>query len=70
MLVEGEGSVVWAIVGCVFEARRSMMSETLTAAVVLLATTGARDGSKTSGSVVSVNCGKVKSGGDAEEVDV
>jgi len=46
------------------------MSETLTAAVVLLATTGARDGSKTSGSVVSVNCGKVKSGGDAEEVDV
>ena len=46
------------------------MSETLTAVVVLLATTGAGDGSKTSGSVVSVNCGKVKSGGDAEEVDV
>ena len=46
------------------------MSETLTAAVVLLATTGAGDGSKTSGSVVSVNCGKVKSGGDGEEVEV
>ena len=39
------------------------MSGTRTASVVLLATTGTRDGS---GSVVSVNCGKVKSGGDGE----
>ena len=70
-LVEGEGWLAWSIVGRVLEALRSMMSDTRTAAVVLLATTGMRDGSKTLGSVVSVNCGKVNKGGSGgKEVEM
>ena len=51
------------------------MSETFTMAVVLLFTTGARDGSKTLGFGVSVDCGKInkvcsEGGGEEVEVDV
>ena len=49
------------------------MSETFTMAVVLLFTTGARDGSKTLGFGVSVDCGKINrvcSEGGGEEADV
>ena len=49
------------------------MSESLTAAVVLLVTTGARDGFKTFGFGVSVDCGKINrvcSEGGGVEADV
>ena len=49
-----------------------MMSDSLiTAAVVLLVTTGARDDTRTLGPGVSVDCGKLKNGeGEGEDVEV
>ena len=38
-----------------------MMSDTLTSVEVLLVSTGTRDGTRTLGSGVSMDCGKVKS---------
>ena len=57
---------MWAIGGALvvetvflLESLRSMMSATFTEAIVLLVTTGTLDVTRTSGSVVSLDCGKV-----------
>ena len=55
---------MWAIGGSlvvetVFLSLRSMTSATFTEAIVLLVTTGTLDVTRTSGSVVSLDCGKV-----------
>ena len=53
------GCVVTTVVETVFLSLRSMTSATFTEAIVLLVTTGTMDVTRTSGSVVSLDCGKV-----------